>query len=96
VAPSPEPSASAGPAGVVLPAVAVETRSNGRWRYGRQMRNEQAGVSMSSAGEHTILPRVVRTPGVPGVNAQQPILPAQRTTTRRPAQLDNGLGECKA
>lgn len=95
LAPSPEPAAQLAVVQALAPAVGVETRGNGRWRYGRKLRNEQAGVVMSAgAGEHTVLPRVTRTPNVPGVSGQLPVAPPTTSTVRRPPIGDDGLGSC--
>lgn len=94
ISPSPSPAVSAGPRPQLLPAVGVETRGNGRWRYGRKLRDESGGTVMTSAGAHTLLPRVVRTPNVPGVSGQLPVAPPSISTVRRPAAPDDGLGGC--
>jgi len=82
VAPSPLPAESAAPMTVAPAPLGVETRRNGRWRYGRQLRDESGGVVAQLVGGHTVIPRPDRRPGTPGVDAQLPIMPPTRTTIR--------------
>jgi hypothetical protein len=96
LAPSALPAVSQGPATGAQTVLGVETRPNGRWRYGRKIRNEEGGVLRDSAGRHTQLPRVTRVPNVPGVNGQAAVLIPQRTTIRRGVQTPDGLeGSCQ-
>lgn len=92
LSPSASPARSVGPAQGAHTVLGVETRSNGRWRYGRKIRDEQAGTLADSTGRHTELPRVARRPNVVGVSAMQPVAPPTKTTTRTGTATPDGLG----